>query len=585
MGAIQFIIYNTYNGNININFTKSFMQMKNRGPDDTYYKNENSIIMNKLNEELFYRNLTKGELRSYQPLSYITGFHRMSTSDTSYDASQPFEDPIINKISTYPDLRNRPKRKLLCNGEIYNYNEIINKEKFNDRDLQSQNNVEIIMPLYIKYGLTKTLDMIDGDYTFVLAENLNTFKLNETNIYVVRDKLGTRSMYMVKHKKELFYMFVTELKGIPKYILNDKNYYIMEIPPGTYWSFNNSIINKNQDEFIRYHDWNIYRSLDYCTINSTSPNTIADIYENIKTKLTNSIKKKIRSDLNIGILLSGGFDSSIITSLLIKILKEQNYNFEINKLNAFTIGDINSSDVVKAQECISYLENKYNIDIIHHVISLDNSVTSLLDTTKEIVEILETHDYKTIKESVPFKYLYEYISKKTNVKILFSGDGLDELCGYENYKNLNDEDFQIKSVKLIKNLSKYNLLRDDKLASFYGLQIRQPFLDIDIIKYILSIHPKLKKPMVYKYSEDPIEKYIIRKSFDNDENLLNENILWRRHDICDNNNTKIDELNNSIQYMNSDNNIIQNDYIKRIFNKYYGNNVNIIKKQWDEMWL
>ena len=129
MGAISFLLY-ANDAQIDIEFTKAFNQMKSRGPDDTTYITDSTYSVSKVksNMDQIRLHLTRQEISEYQQFSVLYGFHRLSINDTSMNASQPFEDPIINKISTYPDLRNRPKRKLLCNGEIYNYNEIINKE-------------------------------------------------------------------------------------------------------------------------------------------------------------------------------------------------------------------------------------------------------------------------------------------------------------------------------------------------------------------------------------------------------------------------------------------------------------------------
>ena len=69
------------------------------------------------------------------------------------------------------------------------------------------------------------------------------------------------------------------------------------------------------------------------------------------------------------------------------------------------------------------------------------------------------------------------------------------------------------------------------MSNAFSLELRHPFLQKKFVEYILSIHPKLKRFQVYKNTEDPIEKYIIRKSFDihvQNDNYLPESILWRR---------------------------------------------------------
>ena len=550
MGAISFLFYNMSKPPINIEFTKSFMKMKSRGEDDTQVVTENGPTFNNMNMNQIVNYLSKREISEYKPFTFHYGYHRMSINDVSIDGSQPFDDPILYKMQKYPELRNRLKRKLLCNGEIYNYKELIESEKFTDKDIQSQSDVEVILPLYIKYaesfkdpelGLRKCLDKLSGDYSFIISENATTFNLRQINIFAARDRFGIKPLYMVKYipikpesnKDDIFYMFTSELKGIPKEILNNPEYKITEVPPGAYWSFNNSIINKNKDEFIRYYDFDKFMDLKTCRLDMANQETVSSIQNNVKKLLTNSIVEKYNlSDRNVGVLLSGGFDSSIILSILIK------YKFttgNINPLHVFTIGDDDNSDVILAKKQVESLEQHYNIDIHHHIVNIKDFNLIKLELPK-IVECLETHDSTTIEKSIPIVFLLKYIKEKTDVKILLTGEGLDELCGYDEFLNLNDIQFQEHSIRLLQDLSKYDLLRCDKMSGYFGLELRHPFLDIPFVEYILSIHPKLKRAQMSGYSDIPIEKYIIRKAFDDngvsEDFYIIPDILWsNRKDI------------------------------------------------------
>ena len=147
MGAISFLLYNMSKPPINIEFTKSFMKMKNRGENDTQLHIENTPIITNANIQQINSVLSKREIKEYKQITFNYGYHRMSINDNSEDGSQPFEDPIMHKTSVYPELRSRPKRKLLCNGEIYNYADIVNSEDFTDKDLQSESDCEVILPL------------------------------------------------------------------------------------------------------------------------------------------------------------------------------------------------------------------------------------------------------------------------------------------------------------------------------------------------------------------------------------------------------------------------------------------------------
>lgn len=535
MGCLYFMLYDSNVSSINIEYVKSFMKMKHRGVDDTNYTIVNTPNISLSNIDHVRSVLSRREIAEYRTHTFVTGYHRMSINDISKDGMQPFEDPIIHKIRYYPDLRNRPNRTLICNGEIYNYKELKETENFSDCDLQSNSDVEIILPMYIKYGIEDTLKKINGDYSFILTENLNTFDLKNINIFAVRDLLGTKPLYMIKSKNFMFYLFTSELKGIPENILKDPSYIIQEVPPGSYWSYKNSIIDKNQNEFIKYIKLDYYRNLDNCVIRTTDPDTLSNVYTNIKNILTNAIVCRYNcSDVPIGILLSGGFDSSIILSILIYHLYCKNHNFKENPIHAFTIGNTDSEDVKSAIKCIEFLEKQYEIDIIHHIIDvdiiMDDKKNNISDRIENVIYNLETSDKNTIRTSIPYTFLFEYIKNKTNIKVLLTGEGLDELCGYSELFRGDDELFQNKSIDLLENLNKYDLLRCDKLASFYNLELRHPFLDTSFIEYILSIHPKLKSPQVYNSNGDKIEKYIVRKSFDfstNDILYLDDEILWR----------------------------------------------------------
>jgi asparagine synthase (glutamine-hydrolysing) len=620
MGAIYFCIHNFKTSPIDITFTKSFMNMKNRGQDDTQLIYDQGPVLNNLNTNQIKMHLSRREMSEYNPLHFMYGFHRSSINDLTIDGSQPFEDPLIWKTSKYPELRLRPKRRLLCNGEIYNYTDLLTKYNFNDKDLQSTSDVEIILPLYINQTsdtseekLKKTLDELDGEFSFILTENTSTFDLKTLNIFAVRDRFGTRPLYMVKYtpfntSNDIFYLFTSEIKSIPAKLLNNPEYIIHEIPPGTYWSYNNSVINKSETEFINYYNLDKYKTLDSCIVNRADQNTISLIYETIKRTLSNSVITKWGlTERKIGLLLSGGFDSCIILSILCKHLIESK---GIRSLHVFTIGNKNGSDVIYAKKHVEFLENTFSIDIHHHIIDICD-LNIIIPEINDTINCLETFDKVTIRKSIPLLFLLKYIKENTDIKVLLSGEGLDELCGYKEFNNLNDSDFQSKSVELISNLHKYDLLRSDKIAGKYGLEIRYPFLNNEFIEFILSIHPKLKRPQIYGFSKDPIEKYIIRKAFDyiddNNENnislYIDKDVLWNsREDI----NNCIDELNNYLHnYFESKySDIAFFDYTQRLksicfnclpqtkeemyyqitFNKYFPNSENIINKFWKDLW-
>lgn len=531
MGAIFLMITKT--GEFNVNCTRAFMEMKSRGPDDSCFISETTPRMAKNQEADLRRIMSRSDIANYTQLTVTYGYHRLSINDLSLDASQPFEDPIPYNLSIYSEIRQRPQRKLLCNGEIYNSKAMIDEYTFTDRDLQSQSDVEVILPLYIKEGINTTLNKLEGEFALILMENINTFQQSTMNVYVARDKLGIKPLYMVKHKSKLVYLFSSELKGIPDHILKDTNYIVQEVPPGTYWSFNNSVIKNSKDEFIRYYDWNKFSDINMCKYLDMEPDTLAIVYENIKALVLKSIEERITTtDRSMGVLLSGGFDSCLILSHVVKLLHEYNSNNEKVSLAVYTFGNVGASDVASAKECVQYLVSKYGINIEHHVIGINEQFLSQNKTSlQDLVYILETDDKEILQQGLLFNYLLKYVKEKTpEVKVLLSGEGLDELCGYH-YDGTTDIEYQLKSVDTIQKLCKNSIMRADKIAGAHGIEVRHPFLDCAFIEFVLYIHPKLKRPIKYNINQPEIEKYIIRKAFDQTETVLPYNLLWKPADI------------------------------------------------------
>uniref|UniRef100_A0A6C0H750 Glutamine-dependent asparagine synthetase n=1 Tax=viral metagenome TaxID=1070528 RepID=A0A6C0H750_9ZZZZ len=588
MGALSFVLYNQNNPPVNKSFTDAFMNMKNRGPDDTVYRVENSVGITRFNEDQVRRTLSKREISEYTPFTYIYGYHRLSVNDLTMDAAQPFTDPILHKVKKYPELQSRPQRHLICNGEIYNYQELVQTEGFTDRDIQSNCDVEVILPMYIKYGLEGTLKKLNGDFNFILMENLNTFDLKTTNIFVVRDILGVKPLYIVKYKNNgtkngIFYMFTSELKGIPESIFTDPDYQIREVPPGTFWSFQNSVIERGENEFLRYSDWNVYRELSACKIITAEPSVIEGMYKNLYQCVKDSVIMRYQSaEVPVGVLLSGGFDSSIVLSLIASHIVAQN-QVPPKQLYAFTIGDVDEAEVRMAQECVKFLENKFGIDIIHHIItSTDTQLLFQRGILEETAYVLETYDPTTIRNGIPLSCIFKYIREHTLVKVLLTGEGLDELCGYHQLFESDDANFQRKSVRLLKNLSKYDLLKGDKLAGRYGLELRHPFLDRNVVEYILQIHPRLKRPQIYDSAMQPIEKYIVRKAFEADE-LLPKVVLWRTiqdTSECFNELSKQLQEYISIKYPGAD----ETTVYQTLFDIRFNDSRSILPRYWDDIW-
>ena len=628
MGGITFIIY--YNSNINIDYIKSFMNIKHRGPHDTSLTILTTNDLNSLNtqnQQIVQSTLTKDQIRKYIQYIFILGYHRLCVNDLSYNASQPFIDPILTQITRVNGLGQRPQRNLLCNGEIYNYLDLKTTNNFGNDDLSSICDVEIILPLYIKYcqnydannALINCINDLDGDFSFVITENIETFILSNINTFVVKDIFGIKPLYYIKNSN--ICMFASEIKAIPIEIINNLNYSITHVLPGTYWSFQNTLMNNKPSitypiigDFIQYYSLNKYNNIDDICLNDSNPDSLNNIYTTLQTLITNSIISRFNMcNKPIGILLSGGFDSCLLTSILIKYLIETSNTLALSSLHIFTVGDSLGCDDIDcnyAIQFINFLESKYDITLHHHVINI-NDIEILTSDIETIIYSLETYDPTTCKESIPFYYLLQYIKKYTNTEVLLTGDGIDEIaCGYFQFNKITDyNQFQNTSITLLENMHKFSLLRTDRISNKFSLEIRHPFINKQLTEYMLSIHPKLKSPQLYSTNNKHISKYIIRKAFDSsvypdNDVIIPYHILWRTQSCLSNSLTNFEiRLNNYFESyitdtdFNKNLNILINEnqnsdtlpttkeqmYYRLCFRKYFSNRDSLIDIFWTNL--
>ena len=557
MGGIFFGIVNK-NSRLNIgnDFLASFNNLQNDNTTSIYQVQENTDI-NKVQDDRLKLLLSRREIYEYKNYSFIFGKHSLLINDQSYDGYQPFVYPIDHYKLQNEDLMTIPQKKLLFSGEIYNYTDL--KSNYKDYQLISDTDCQVILPMYTELGIMETIKQLDGEFSFVLTDNLDTCKLSEINIFVVRDRFGTKPMYTIFNEKAEVYFFASELKCIPNYILSDSSFVISEIPPGCYWSF-------QEKTFINYYNLQGFKDENCITITKTNPDTLDSIYNNISTLITKSIIQKLPT-FKFGVLLSGGFDSSLISSIICQSNKQPCF---------FTIG--NGADNINSRTLINFLEKKHDITLEHHIIDIDieDILIHLPETISKVIKLLEIYDPDTIRDAIPFIYLFDYIKKYcSDINVLISGDGLDEIAnGYPESDSLNDIQFLKTNVNLISNICKFDILRTDKLSSFYGIEMRYPFLNANFIEYYLTLSVKLRKRGVFnindKGQQEWISKFIVRKSFDS--TILPFEIMWRNTSWSA---QSIDTLESTLNdYFLKVHDTTQIKYYKSIFDKLYPVNVN-----------
>jgi len=428
--------------------------LKPRGPDRNIY--------------MFYRNL-------------FLGFQRLSIMDLSQQGDQPFTDENHNA-------------SLICNGEIYNYKELIKKYNLS---VNSGSDCEVILRMYLKFGIKKTLEELDGVFAFAI------YDYNTNELLFARDSYGVRPLFLSVSKKGI--VAASELKSL--YGLEN----VIVFPIGSYWS-------------SRAMEFKVFNYYNNDTKKTTLTNgtsfiskdheftklSLKDIQETIRNKLISSITKRLQSDRKIGCLLSGGLDSSLVTSLVQRIGKKN--------IVTYSVGLEGSLDLANARKVATFLDTE------HHEIIFSEKMG--LQSIESVINATETWDTTTIRASIPMWLMCKYINEETpEVKVIMSGEGADEICqGYLYFhKQPNAMEGHKESVRLLQDLLYFDVLRSDRSVASNGLEVRVPFLDRDFVNFYMSIPPKLKCP------QNKCEKWLLRESF-KDEKLLPNEILWRRKD-------------------------------------------------------
>ena len=145
---------------------------------------------------------------------------------------------------------------------------------------------------------------------------------------------------------------------------------------------------------------------------------------------------------------------------------------------------------------------------------------------KDVIYSIESYDTTTVRASVGNYLIAKYISEHSDAKVIFNGDGSDELTGgYMYFHNCpSDIEFDFECKRLLKNIQYFDVLRSDRCISSHGLEARTPFLDRTFVHSYLSLPINIRN----HNNGNKIEKYLLRKSIEQiDPNLLPYDVLWR----------------------------------------------------------
>ncbi|MGV3610693.1 MAG: asparagine synthase (glutamine-hydrolyzing) [Fluviicola sp.] len=337
------------------------------------------------------------------------GFRRLSIVDVS-GGRQPMTNEDGSLI-------------MVCNGEIFNFNELRKELEGKGHIFATNADVEVILHLYEEEGID-LVKRLDGQFSFAI------FDRRKRRVILARDPFGVTPLFYTI-TDDLDFIFASEIKallhypGVNKTVNLNALDQIITFPglvspntmfegiysfrPGELAIFENGTLNKS-----------IYWDLDYPLEGAThNIRSYEEYKEALDDLLQKSIKKRLQADVPLGFYLSGGLDSSLVTGVIKN--KQLLNNFPTFSVE-FLTGSIN--EVKYQKEMVNYLQSQ------HHSMLFD-----YLEIEKRLKQAI-WHAETPIKETYNTCSLaLSELVRANGVKVVLSGEGADELfAGYVGYR-------------------------------------------------------------------------------------------------------------------------------------------------------
>lgn len=368
------------------------------------------------------------------------------------------------------------------NGEIYNYKKLRSKLESSHRFV-SQTDSEVIAHIFednyaktrdLQSAIKKTVSDLDGVYAIVIRDE-------ETGeIGLVRDVMGVRQLYYGQNSQLV--AFASERKALWKIGLKEPTLRIhpgsalIIAPDGSFGEQQKVTQNPVRNEKIRYK-------------------TLSSAIRAYKRTLVSSMRKRTQDFDRVGIIFSGGIDSVIIAWLAKKMVPE---------VICYTGGVEGSSDIAFARKIAKKLNLKLRV----------NELTSseVEEMIPEVINTIEHTNAGQVEVAIPV-YAAVKLAHEDGIKVMFSGQAADELFGgyswygkivkdgggYAGLRHYMNEDIEL--------LYKETLEREDKITMAHSIEMREPFLDLKLIRLSMKIDLRLN----VKGISDAFGKHVHRK--------------------------------------------------------------------------
>ena len=433
---------------------EDYCQLTHRGPDNSHFVTYDNVLV---------------------------GFHRLAIVDDTFQSNQPFvlEDDQRTVV-------------FICNGEIYNYKELIHQHSLPD----IKNDCMVIPEIYMKLMrqqrepefATNVKFRVKGEYAFVLFE-FDRLK-NLKKVVAARDEIGIRPLYI--NQKNDMIVFSSELKGVMSYPER-----MVEFPPGMLYEYHMNELG------LIHHEKIPCRILDRVPSSPDFPHL-----DMVRLSVMNSVRRRLAADKPIAWLLSGGVDSSLVAALSAKMLGKP--------IRTFCCGMNEGTDLVYARKVAKHIGSNHT--------EVHFTPESGLAAIDDVIRTIESWDTTSVRASVGQYIVSKFIGNSTDCKVVMVGEGPDEVCSSYlfNWYAPNGEALDSAAKEYVKNIHYYDVKRADRCIARWGLEGRVPLLDPEFIKAYWSIPAEWRMP-TYKN----MEKWWLREAFAG-TGLLPDDVLWRK---------------------------------------------------------
>ena len=339
----------------------------------------------------------------------------------------------LNPRSNQPLSSDDDKYHIVFNGEIYNYKELRSELRSLGYEFKSEGDTEVLLVGYQHFG-KEILNKLIGQFAFVIAD------YNKNYYFMARDRIGLKPLYYSIGNQ--YFAFSSEFNtlntsNLVSFSPNREAYvsYLrhLAIPNGS--TGNENIQKVQPGEFIVVDfEGKIKKELYWDPFDFTTEQDItsSEAIDRLDELLKSSVEYRKISDVEVGLYLSGGLDSTLIGSLLATDTKIKSFNVDYDEIFDGYKGEFKEA---------KYSADQINVELIHKSISFEE-FRSIISEYSFLQDDLIGDEV-----GIPLYFLGK-LTKTNGLKVVQVGEGADELFyGYEHW---------LRFAKLYKSIPKFN---------------------------------------------------------------------------------------------------------------------------------